>query len=239
MGRYEIATGKKKPEPRIEPVKTFGFDSDLTNDMKRTFRPSMRHGYFDLQDRQIARVGIVYTDKAALFTGSNTHFNGIYFLCKSGTNYRAPCCDYSRPLFRTACVLVKYGYGIDQTSSLEDFVYELKPWVFGPSTYKKLREVHNRTPLFDHDIILSRNNPTLKIYDIQPSGKSLWQNVSDFIEQKILTESVPLLENMKNAIGSDLSVSEINELIEAAKGSRANQWAIRFNDMPPGNYHAI
>jgi len=210
MGRYEIATGKKKSKPIIEPVRTFGFESELTNGMKRTF-PSRRGQYFELQSQQVARIGIVY-DKEMLFTGTNTHFCKSYFLCKSTEGYKAPCCDYSKKVFRTACVLIIYKEGVGENITSENFTYELKPWVFGVKTYGTLKDYHARFPLQENDIILHRNHHVLKIYDIQSHGPSLWQKAP--IKKSILDQARPIQEQMKNFIGSDLSVPEIEELIK-------------------------
>jgi len=211
MDRYEILLGKHREnkEPEVEAVQTFGFDNELEDIKKRSRR---KHGsdYFSLEYGEGARVGIIYEDPLKLFTGVYTHFCKTYFLCKSTEGRRELCCDYSKRVFRTGCVVIIYSLPF-RGSSLKtltlDSPFQIKPWIFGTQTYNSLKEIHKQHPVFNHDIFLKRNKPW-------SMSTSLWHSSDDSVKEKIITEARPIMENMKDYIGADLSLDEIDELIK-------------------------
>jgi hypothetical protein len=221
MDRYEIAIGKEKEHLEPEAVQTFGFDNELDDIKKRSWKRNRNSDYFSLKYDEKARVGVVYEDSQKLFTGTYTHFCRTYFLCKSTEGNKERCCDYSKRVFRTGCALIVYSEellhepdGSAVVSLTEHSPYKIMPWVFGTHTYYSLKEMHNMSSVFNNDIILRRNNETLRTYDIRPTGTSLWHNSTPQIQEKIITEARSIIKGMKEYIGADLSLEEIDELIK-------------------------
>jgi hypothetical protein len=224
MDRYEILLGKHREnkEPEVEAFQTFGFDNEL-DEIKKSWKKRVSN-YFSLEHDEVARVGIVYEDPKKLFTGTYTHFCRTYFLCKSTEGRRELCCDYSKRVFRTGCVLIIYLLppGVPVAAITSDSPFQIKPWIFGTQTYNSLKGMHEQFPVFNHDIILRRNNKTLRTYDIQPTQVSLWNRSGNPVKEKIITEARPIIKNMKDYIGADLSLDEIAELIKNDSQPRSN-----------------
>jgi hypothetical protein len=162
------------------------------------------------------RVAIVYEDPKKLFKGAKTHFKERYFLCKSTKDKKEVCCTHSyknnNPQYRIACVLVIYDLVTREgKQKLKDV--EVLPWIFSETVYRKLCDRDKEFSLADYDIklVCSTNKEYIQ-YDIVSCNSSIWKS-NDELKARILKEAAPLFESMGKTLATDLSITEVKELL--------------------------
>jgi len=162
------------------------------------------------------RAAIVYEDPKKLFKGAKIHFKERYFLCKSTKEKKEICCTHSYknniPQYRIACVLVIYDLVTREgKQKLKDV--EVLPWMFSETVYRKLCDRDKEFPLAEHDIKLacSENKEYIQ-YDIVTCKECIWKSNAE-LKERILKEAAPLFESMGKNLGTDLSITEIKELL--------------------------
>jgi len=211
MGRFEIAIGKfdepKEEKKRVfERVQSFGFENNLGR--------AERIRYFKLEDKEGARIGILFEEVNKMFTGTYVHFNKTYFLCKSREGNRMPCCDYGKRFYRIGCTIIIYPPTRDKILE-SDSEYEIKPWTFNRRVYEQLNVAHKAFPIDSHDLAIKcEMRQIFRNYEIMPCPSSVFFRSPTNVQRKIMSEAQPIMENMKNIIASDLSVQEIERLIK-------------------------
>lgn len=220
MNRYDHALNKSPEEvhKNIERIQSFGFDNEIDDIDRKLLRRRKRYPYFKLEPQQAARVGIVFEDPKIVFAGTHVHFHKRYFLCKSippddmGRGMQAPCCEkLKNRIFRAACILIIYTGNKKRMHLCES--YEVIPWCFGKAVYNKLKALHDTFPIHSHDFMVRRTSDRLNIYDIMPCPEnSFWQNSKE--KESIIAEAERFRANIKDIIGDDLSIEEINELLK-------------------------
>ena len=182
-------------------IEDFGFDKE-----------GIRGGVWDKykgKKGEVHRLGLIYTDPKAIFSGKKTHYEPKtkrFFFCKQGI-----CCDKLGPAkYRMGCVIIKYS--TDKLGTLvQPFEYALFPWIFGETTFVKLKSLNAEYELTTHDIKVACTNEDYQHLDITPCQESVWQK-KDVLKTKILTNAKPVWDYVKKSIAPDLSIEEIKEL---------------------------
>lgn len=190
-------------------VETFGTDREDINSSKfRSYKG--KGGKTDL-------VGFVFPEKKNAFCGAKIHYKERYFLCKSTKEQKAVCCttpyDGNTPKWRVGAVIVVYQLGKDPESGKQKLVnWEVMPWVFGETTYNKIKEIDSEFPIEQHDLKLKCTNEGFQNIDITPTKKSIWRS-NENLKEKILAEFASNMEDAKKNLGSSLNIEEIKELL--------------------------
>lgn len=168
------------------------------------------------------RVAILYKDPNKLFRGVKVHIKRgeRIFLCKSTKEKKEVCCTHSYegkdPVYHIGCVLLIYDLAEkDGKTKLKS--YELLPWLFWPKMYQKLKAADKEFPLAEHDIKLSCTNEDWQTIDVQSCRESIWSS-NEGLKKKVLEEAEKLWEDINKNLGSDLSLSEIKELLSIEDG---------------------
>ena len=108
------------------------------------------------------------------------------------------------------CVIIKYS--TDKLGTLvQPFEYALFPWIFGETTFVKLKSLNAEYELTTHDIKVACTNEDYQHLDITPCQESVWQK-KDVLKTKILIDAKPVWDYVKKSIAPDLSIEEIKEL---------------------------
>jgi hypothetical protein len=231
MGRYEIAKAVfKNPEelkllPKKSSIKYFGFDDPLA--FGTEYLRKAKTYYCPAGTKK--KVGIVFKDPAHLFVGGKVHWFGRqYFLCKRGTDSTCICCEATAPhpaTWRMACIIVVYNSEDD---------YSVLPWVFGRRVYEGLDNLNKIAPLQFNDFTLEKGseqdhyNPW-KVYSSHGSSSSLWQT---YHREDVLRLAEPHFMNLKSCIGVNLSISQIQELINRNLVPRRSRDRTQRNVLP-------
>lgn len=161
------------------------------------------------------RIGIVYEDPKVMFKGLKAHFSEKYFGCKSTEKQKEVCCTHAyagnKPRYRIAAVIIVYDLITkDGKQKLKD--YEIIPWIFGEGMYGKLSAADKEFPLSSHDIKLTCKNEEYQNMDIQSCRESIWGSNKE-LREKILKEAQTMLEERGRNLASDLSLTEIRDLL--------------------------
>lgn len=190
-------------------VQDFGADSD---DIK-----SVKFKSFKGKAGETVRAAFVYDDPKKMFKGAKVHYNNRYFICKSDPKGKKQeiCCTYNykgnKPKWRVGGVLVIYTMS-DDGKQLKD--WEVKPWIFSETMYSKLKTSNQEFPLDAHDIMLTCTNEDFQTIDVQSCKASLWTSKDSFRE-KVLEAARPYMAEVADNIASDLTPTEIRELMGA------------------------
>lgn len=150
------------------------------------------------------------------FVMKKTHFADKYFICKDGF-----CCEKLGPSkTRFACLIVKYKTRKDGTIVKKEgealpFDFEVFEWVFTDKKFGQLKTLHNEWDLKNHDIMVScEGSEQYQDLDFTPCKESLWQLRPEY-KEAIYRESELMRTNLVKALGQDLTVDEIKELLGA------------------------
>ena len=189
-------------------VESFGLDrDDIQGGKFKKFKG--KEGHTD-------RVGIVYIKESEMFKGVKTHYKDKYFLCKSTEKSKAICCTHSyernRPSYRMGCVLVVYDTVEDKNKKLSLKGYELLPWIIGEKMYGTLAEEHKEHPITNCDMRLKCTNTDYQNFEVHTTKESIWQS-NPKLKEKILEQAGPLFEDLSRSLASDLTVTEIKNLL--------------------------
>jgi hypothetical protein len=165
------------------------------------------------------RCGVLYFDKSGdkIFLGAPVHVKPKTktFLCKSTDGNKEICCTHSwegnNPHYHIGCIIIIYDLG-KENGKIKLKGYELMPWFFWETMYRKLVNADSEFPLTKHDLKLKCTNDEYSTIDIQSCKESIWSG-SENLKKKILEEAKPMFENISKNLGADLSISEIKELI--------------------------
>ena len=185
-------------------VALFGFEND---DIKAGWdKYSGKKG-------EVHRCGIIFSDPKAMFAGVKCHFHTKYFQCRGGI-----CCEkLGPPKWRVGAVLVKYA--TDKLGNpKQPFAYEILPWMFGPQTWMKVRNLNAEFALTTHDVKIACTNEDFQNLDITPCQESIWQ-MKDELKTKIMNEAKPAWDYVKKGLASNLSAEEIKDLLNMSSGS--------------------
>lgn len=186
-------------------VQSFGADSDEIK--------SVKFKSFKGKAGQQVRAGIVYTDPNAMFKGAKIHYHNRYFLCKSTDTKKEVCCTHNykgnTAKWRIGAVIVIYTMS-DDGSKLKDWY--VTPWIFSETMYNKLKTANREFPLTNHDITLTCTNEEFQNIDVQSCSKSFWTSKEEF-KKKVLEAATPYMDQVAKNIASDLTVTEIRELL--------------------------
>lgn len=181
-------------------------------------------------------VGIVFTDKKAMYCGAPTHYKDRYFLCKSTKENKAICCtaNYERnnPKHRIGAVIVVYDIGKDpETGNQKLRGYEVMPWIFGSQMYNKLKDLHSEFPLDQHDLKLKCVNEGFQNIDLTPCKTSIWRK-NDKLKEQILAQFPAVMEDAKRNLGSNYNIEELKELLGVeTPGSEDAAVDVSFGDV--------
>lgn len=188
-------------------VQDFGADSD---DIK-----SVKFKSFKGKAGETVRAAFVYEDPKKMFKGAKIHYNNRYFLCKSDdkTGKKEICCTHNykgnKPKWRVGGVLIIYTMSQDG-KKLES--WKVEPWIFSETMYSKLKTANREFPLDSHDIMLTCTNEDFQNIDVQSCSASLWTSKDEF-KEKVLSAARPFIDEVADNIASDLTVTEIRELM--------------------------
>ena len=164
------------------------------------------------------RISIIWPKDTAQGTGPlvmrNTHFFEKYFVCKDG-----PCCEKVGPAkTRFACLIVKYKTKKDGTLVKREgesipFDFEIMEWVFADKKFSQLKTLHAEWDLKKHDIMVAcEGSEQFQDLDLTPCKESVWRLKPEYVEA-VYKESETIRKHLANALGQDLSVDEIKELL--------------------------
>jgi hypothetical protein len=170
-----------------------------------------RYNMYKAKQGVTDRCHIVYTDAAHIVTAAKVHFKNKFFLCKSGPNQEI-CCQVLGPArWRVTTVLVKYKTSIEGiiTSPLK---YDLYPWIFGEATYLKLIDFQRSHSLETPDFTIDCLREEFQQVTLNPCSLSLW---TDDLNSAHRIEIEAISQHGKACLGLDLSIEEINNLLEA------------------------
>lgn len=189
-------------------VESFGLDrDDIQGGKFKKFKGKENH---------TDRVGIVFLKESEMFKGVRTHYKDKYFLCKSTKEKKEICCTHgyerNRPSYRMGCVLVVYDTVEDKNKKLSLKGYELLPWIIGEKMYGTLSEEHKEHPLTNCDMRLKCTNAEYQNFEVHTTKESIWQS-NPKLKEKILEQAGPLIEDLSRSLASDLTVTEIRDLL--------------------------
>ncbi len=173
---------------------------------------------------EVHRLGIIYPKAGGgPFEEAFIHFKDKYFICKNGI-----CCEKLGPADqRFACLVVKYktnkqGQVIATNDPKLPFDYEVMEWVIGSAKMKQLIQKNQEFPLKSHDLMVScTGSEEYQQLDFSPCKESIWQMKPEFKEELWL-QSEKLRSNLKNALGADLTIDEIKDLLGVDIGVTLN-----------------
>lgn len=166
---------------------------------------------------QTDMIGIVFSDRKAMYCGAKVHYKDRYFLCKSTKESKAICCTASyqnnKPKWRVGAVIVIYTIGKDPATGAQKLVsYEVMPWVFSETMYNKLKEIDSEFPLDQHDLKLKCTNEDFQNIDVTPCKTSIWRK-SEKLKTAIMAEFEAIMDDAKGNLGSNLNIEDIKELL--------------------------
>lgn len=189
-------------------VESFGLDrEDIQGGKFKKFKG---------KENQTDRVGIIYITEKEMFKGVKAHYKDRYFLCKSTKEKKEICCLHSyeknRPSYRIGCILVIYDVATDKSGKVSLKGYELLPWVFGEKMYGTLSEENKEHPLTGCDLKLKCTNAEYQNFEVHSCKESIWQSNAK-LKEKILEQASTLFEELPRSLSSDLSITEIKELL--------------------------
>jgi len=166
------------------------------------------------------RIGIIYPkangkETQGPFIVGNTHYSDKYFLCKESV-----CCDKIGPSKqRFACLVIKYKTVKDGTLRKDagdeniPFGFEVIEWVFTGKKFTQLKNLHSEWDLSSIDIKVScGDNENFQDLTFTPCKESLWQSKPQF-KEAVYRESEAMRPSLEKALGQDLSISDIKELL--------------------------
>jgi len=166
------------------------------------------------------RIAIIWPEKEdptrgkGPFVMKNTHFADKYFICKDGI-----CCEKVGPSkSRMACLIVKYKTKKDGTLLKREgeaipFDFEVLEWVFTDKKFGQLKALHGEWDLKNHDITVTcGGNEQYQDLDFTPCKESIWQLKPEF-KAAIYKDSETMRTYLPKALGQDLSIDEIKELL--------------------------
>ncbi|MBD3261269.1 MAG: hypothetical protein GF334_06225 [Candidatus Altiarchaeales archaeon] len=190
-------------------VESFGLDRD-------DIQPN-KFQRFKMKGGQQERIGIIYADPKSIFKGTLVHYKDRYFICKSEgqkpSDKKEICClhsyDSNTPKWRVGCIIVIYD--IEKKDGKDKLKgYNLIPWIFSQTMYEKIRGLD--FPVTDYDLRVKCTNEEFQNIDITPARNSLWQS-NEGLKKKILSEAEGMFNDIPRNLASDLSVTEIRELL--------------------------
>jgi hypothetical protein len=188
-------------------VMDFGADSDEIK--------SVKFKSFKGKAGETVRAAFIYEDPKKMFKGAQIHYNNRYFICKSDGKKKEICCTHNykgnKPKWRVGGVIVQYTMS-DDGKKLND--WNVPPWIFSETMYAKLKTSNQEFPLISHDVMLTCTNEDFQTIDVQSCKISLWQS-NDALKGKILEAARPYLDEVADNIASDLTPTEIRELMGA------------------------
>ena len=210
-------------------VMDFGADSDEIK--------SVKFKSFKGKAGETVRAGIVYEDPSKMYKGAKIHYNQRYFLCKSDdkTGKKEICCTHNykgnKPKWRVGAVLVIYTMD-DTGKKLKDWT--VTPWLFSETMFNKLKTANSQFPLANHDVMLTCTNEEFQNIDVQSCSASLWTKNESF-KEKVLERARPYMEELAGNIASDLTPTEIRELMGAdTPGSEDAAEDVNLDDVVDG-----
>jgi len=188
-------------------VRDFGADSDEIK--------SVKFKSFKGKAGTTVRAGIVFEDPKAMFKGALTHFNQRQYICKSTDTKKEICCTHpykgNKARWRVGTVLIIYVLD-DTGKKLES--WSILPWVFSDTMYQKLKTANREFPLDQHDFYLTCTNEEFQTIDVQSCKESFWRSKEPF-KEKVLERARPFLSEIGSNLASDLTPTEIRELLGA------------------------
>lgn len=166
------------------------------------------------------RCGILYFDEKGkdIFMGAKVHTKKDMktFICKSTKENKEVCCTHSWegniPRYHIGCIIVIYTIGKDSSGGMKLKEYELLPWIFWETMYRKIVSADNEFPIIKHDLKLKCTNDEYQNIDIQSCKESIWTS-SKTLKERIIEEAKPLRETISRNLGADLSLIEVKELL--------------------------
>jgi hypothetical protein len=166
------------------------------------------------------RCGILYFDENGkdVFLGAKVHTKKEMktFICKSTKEKKEVCCTHvwggNIPRWHIGCIIVIYTLGKDSSGNLKLKDYELLPWIFWETMYRKIVSADEEFPIIKHDLKLKCTNDEYQNIDVQSCKGSIWTS-SKALKEKIIEEAKPVRETITNNLGADLSMSEICDLL--------------------------
>jgi hypothetical protein len=208
-------------------VMDFGADSDEIK--------SVKFKSFKGKAGETVRAAFVFDDPKKMFKGAQIHYNNRYFLCKSTDKKKEICCTHNykgnKPKWRIGGVLVIYTMS-DDGKKLKD--WRVTPWIFSETMYNKLKTANGEFALDKYDIKLTCTNEDFQTIDVQSCNASLWQSKDSFKEQ-VLDAARPYLDEVADNIASDLTPTEIRELMGAdTPGSEDAAEDVNLDDVVDG-----
>lgn len=190
-------------------------------------KPKFREKYKGVKDEK-HRIAVIWPkpvegEKKGPFVLKQTHYEQKYFFCKDGI-----CCEKLGPSkTRLACLVVKYKTKKDGTILKKEgetipFDYEVLEWVFTENKYNQLKSLHSEWDLKMHDLMVTCSGDE-KFQDLEfvPCKESIWQLKPEF-KEAIYKESESVRANLQQALGQDLSIDEIKELLGVGGGVPAS-----------------
>lgn len=168
------------------------------------------------------RAAILYKDPKKLFRGAKVHIKKgeKIFLCKSTKEKKEICCTHSYegrdPVYHIGCALLLYDL-IEKDGKMKLRGYEVWPWTFWPKMYQKLITADKEFPLAEHDVKLICTNEDWQTIDVQSCRESIWVS-NEGLKKKVLEEAEKVWEDISKNLGSDMSLSEIKELLSIEDG---------------------
>jgi hypothetical protein len=83
--------------------------------------------------------------------------------------------------------------------------------------YQKLITADKEFPLAEHDVKLICTNEDWQTIDVQSCRESIWVS-NEGLKKKVLEEAEKVWEDISKNLGSDMSLSEIKELLSIEDG---------------------
>lgn len=200
-----------------------------------TIKPKYKEKYKGVPGEK-HRIAIVWPkpkegEKRGPFVLRQTHYSDKYFICKDGV-----CCDELGPAkTRLACIVVKYktkkdGSLVKKEGEDIPFDFEVLDWVFTETKYNQLKALHAEWNLNQHDITVTcKGNEQYQDLDFTPCKESIWQLKSEY-KEAIYNISEKMRDNLPRALGQDLSIDEIKELLNL-EVPQANEAIVKEEDL--------
>ena len=208
-------------------VMDFGADSEEIK--------SVKFKSFKGKAGETVRAAFVFDDPKKMFKGAQIHYNNRYFLCKSTDKKKEICCTHNykgnKPKWRIGGVLIIYTMS-DDGKKLKD--WKITPWIFSETMYNKLKTANSEFALDKFDVKLTCTNEDFQTIDVQSCNASLWQSKDEF-KEKVLEAARPYIDEVADNIASDLTPTEIRELMGAdTPGSEDAAEDVNLDDVVDG-----
>jgi len=148
------------------------------------------------------------------FEKRRVHYADKYFFCKDGV-----CCEKLGPSKeRISCLVIKYktkkdGIIVKAEGEKLPFSFEVLEWVFADKKFNQLKALHAEWDLKNHDMYVScEGSEQYQDLTFTPCKESLFQLRPEYKEE-IYRETEPSRANLVRALGQDLSIEEIKEIL--------------------------